>query len=146
MGAKARSRKYLSQSRKKLHLDEQGHRRVVRNGHKPSRTILSALGPLEVTQPRVNDKRVDENGVRFRFSSKILPAYLRKTGSIEKLIPWLYLKGISTNDFPEALAHLGFDGSNLSATSVLRMKELWIDQFAQWNKRDLTGKGYVYLW
>jgi putative transposase len=127
-------------------LDEQGHRKVVRNGHKPRRTILSALGPLEVTQPRVNDKRVDENGVRFRFSSKILPAYLRKTSSIEKLIPWLYLKGISTNDFPEALAHLGFDGSNLSPTSVLRMKELWIDQFAQWSKRDLSGKRYVYLW
>lgn len=128
------------------HVDEQGHRRVVRNGHKNPRTILSALGPLEVTQPRVNDKRVDEAGVRFRFTSKILPAYLRKTPSIEKLIPWLYLKGISTNDFPEALTHLGFDGSNLSPASVLRMKELWIDQFGQWNKRDLSGKRYVYLW
>lgn len=128
------------------HLDEQGHRQVVRNGHKQQRTILTALGPLEVKQPRVNDKRIDETGVRFRFTSKILPAYLRKTGSIEKLIPWLYLKGISTNDFPEALAHLGFDGSNLSPTSVLRMKELWIDQYSNWNKRDLSGKRYVYLW
>ena len=102
------------------HVDERGHRKVVRNGHKNPRTILCALGPLEVTPPRVNDKRVDENGTRFRFTSKILPPYLRKTSSIEKLIPWLYLKGISTNDFPEALAHLGFDGSNLSPASVLR--------------------------
>ena len=70
-------------------LDESGRRMVVRNGHKPPRTILSALGPLEVTQPRVDDRRVDENGVRFRFTSKILPPYLRKTKAIEELVPWL---------------------------------------------------------
>ena len=77
-------------------LDEAGHRLVVRNGRKPARTILSGCGPLEVHQPRVNDRRTDEQGNRFRFTSKILPPYLRKTKSIEDLVPWLYLKGIST--------------------------------------------------
>ena len=82
------------------HVDDAGHRLVVRNGHKPTRTILSGLGPIEVKQPRVDDRRVDENGVRFRFTSKILPPYLRKTQAIEDLIPWLYLKGISTGEMP----------------------------------------------
>ncbi len=76
--------------------DDVGHRLVVRNGRKPARTILSGVGPIEVNPPRVNDRRVDENGVRFRFTSKILPPYLRKTKAIEDLVPWLYLKGIST--------------------------------------------------
>jgi hypothetical protein len=84
------------------------------------------VGALEVAQPCVDDSRVDENGVRFRFTSKILPPYLRKTKVIEELVPWLYLKGITTNDMSEALVHLGFDGAGLSATSVVRMKELWI--------------------
>lgn len=81
-------------------LDASGHRLVVRNGHKPRRTILSGLGPIEVKPPRVDDRRIDENGVRFRFTSKILPPYLRKTQSIEDLVPWLYLKGISTGRCP----------------------------------------------
>jgi hypothetical protein len=107
-------------------LDASGHRLVVRNGHKPPRTILTGVGPLEVTQPRVDDRRIDENGERFRFTSRILPPYLRKTKTIEELVPWLYLKGISTNDMSDALIHLGFDGSGLSPASVVRMKELWI--------------------
>src|SRR6478752_10444036 len=107
------------------HVDESNHRLVVRNGHKPPRTILSGVGPIEVIQPRVDDRRVDENGVRFRFTSKILPPYLRKTQSIEDLVPWLYLKGISTGEMSDALIHLGFDGSGLSATSVTRMTEVW---------------------
>jgi putative transposase len=127
-------------------LDGSGRRMVVRNGHKPPRTILSALGPIEVNQPRVDDRRVDENGVRFRFTSKILPPYLRKTKSIEELVPWLYLKGISTGEMSDALVHLGFDGSGLSATSVTRMTEDWQDQYQRWNKRDLSGKHYVYIW
>ena len=77
-----------------------------------------ASGPIEVKQPRVDDRRIDENGVRFRFTSKILPPYLRKTKAIEDLVPWLYLKGISTGEMPDALVHLGFDGRALSATSV----------------------------
>ena len=120
--------------------DEAGHRLVVRNGHKPPRTILSGLGPIEVKQPRVNDRRVDENGVRFRFTSRILPPYLRKTKSIEELVPWLYLKGISTGEMDDALVHLGFDGRGLSATSVTRMTELLQHEYDDWSKRDLSGK------
>jgi transposase-like protein len=126
--------------------DEQGLRLVVRNGHKPPRTILSGIGPIEVKQPRVNDRRIDENGVRFRFTSKILPRYLRKTPAIEELVPWLYLKGISTGEMSNALVHLGFDGSGLSATSVTRMLEVWQKEYADWSKRNLSGKQYVYLW
>jgi transposase-like protein len=127
-------------------LDDGGRRLVVRNGHKPARSILSALGPIEVKQPRVDDRRVDENGVRFRFTSKILPPYLRKTQAIEDLVPWLYLKGISTGEMSDALIHLGFDGTGLSASSVVRMTESWQHEYGDWSKRDLTGKKYVYVW
>jgi putative transposase len=127
-------------------LDDGGRRLVVRNGHKAPRTILSGLGPIEVKAPRVNDRRVDENGVRFRFTSKILPPYLRKTATIEDLVPWLYLKGISTGEMSDALIHLGFDGAGLSAASVVRMTESWQHEYCDWSKRDLTGKEYVYVW
>jgi transposase-like protein len=127
-------------------VDEAGRRLVVRNGHKPTRTVLSGLGPIEVKQPRVNDRRVDENGVRFRFTSKILPPYLRKTRAIEDLVPWLYLKGISTGEMSDALVHLGFDGTGLSPASVTRMTESWQGEYDQWNQRDLTGRHYVYVW
>ena len=124
-----------------------GRRLVVRNGHLPARKVLTGLGPIEVRQPRVNDRRVDPvSGERFRFTSKVLPPYLRRAKSVEELVPWLYLKGISTSDFPEALAALGHDGSGLSATSVVRMKELWREEWSQWSKRSLLGKRYVYLW
>jgi transposase-like protein len=127
-------------------LDEHGRRQVVRNGHHPARKIQSGNGPIEVLQPRVNDKRVDEQGNRFHFTSKILPPYLRKTKAIEELVPWLYLKGISTSDFPEALACLGHDGSGLSATNVVRMKEIWQGQYENFSRRSLAGKRYVYVW
>jgi transposase-like protein len=128
------------------HRDGSGHRLVVRNGKKPPRTILSGVGPIEVRQPRVDDRRVDENGVRFRFTSKILPPYLRKTKAIEDLVPWLYLKGISTGEMPDALVHLGFDGSGLSPASVTRMLQAWQGEYEDWSRRDLTGKRYVYVW
>jgi len=128
------------------HLDENGHRLVVRNGHHPARKIQSGNGPIEVRQPRVNDRRVDEQGNRFHFSSKILPPYLRKTKAIEELVPWLYLKGISTSDFPEALACLGHDGSGLSAANVVRMKGIWEKEFEDFSKRSLEGRHYVYVW
>jgi transposase-like protein len=112
------------------HRDGAGRRLVVRNGHKPERTILTGVGPLTVRQPRVDDRRVDEDGVRFQFTSKILPPYLRKTKEIADLtlsgvegVPWLYLKGISTGEMSDALKHLGFDGTGLSAASVTRMTE-----------------------
>lgn len=128
------------------HVDESNHRLVVRNGRKPPRTILSGVGPLEVIQPRVDDRRVDENGVRFRFTSKILPPYLRKTKAIEDLVPWLYLKGISSGEMPDALVHMGFDGSGLSPASVVRLLQAWQGEYCDWSKRDLSGKRYVYLW
>jgi transposase-like protein len=127
-------------------LDGGGRRLVVRNGRKPPRTILTGCGPVEVSQPRVNDRRVDENGTRCRFTSKILPPYLRKSKAIEELVPWLYLKGISTGDMPEALGHLGFDGSGLSPRSVLRLKEVRVEQWRDWSKRGPGGKRYAYVW
>lgn len=132
--------------RNKQHVDERGHRLVVRNGHHPRRQILSGNGPIQVQQPRVNDKRLDADGNRIRFTSKILPPYLRKTKAMEELIPWLYLKGISTSDFPEALCSLGHDGSGLSATTIVRLKEIWQTEFEDFSRRSLEGKKYVYLW
>lgn len=110
------------------------------------RTIQSGNGSIEVCQPRVNDRRTDEQDNRLHFTFKILPPYLRKTKGIEELVPWLYLKGISTGDFPEALVCLGHDGSGLSATSLVRMKELWQVQYENFSRRSLEGKRYVYVW
>jgi putative transposase len=129
--------------------DAGGRRLVVRNGRHPARKIQTTLGPIEVRQPRVDDRRVDEAGERrFRFTSQILPPYLRRAKAVEELVPWLYLKGISTSDFPEALACLGLgeSGSGLSATSVVRMKEIWREEWAAWSTRPLTSKRYVYFW
>lgn len=99
--------------------DADGRRLVVRNGHMPPRAIQTGVGPVETARPRVNDKRVDEQGNRMRFTSKILPPYLRRTKVIDELVPWLYLKGISTGDFPEALqALLGPSAEGLSATNI----------------------------
>ena len=127
--------------------DAQGHRMVVRNGHLPRREIQTGIGAVQVRQPRVNDRRIDEDGQRFRFSSEILPKYLRKTRSIEELIPWLYLKGISTGDFSEALiALLGPEAPGLSASTVVRLKAVWQQEYEAWSRRSLTGKRYVYFW
>jgi transposase-like protein len=127
--------------------DANGHRMVVRNGHLPKRELQTGIGPVQVRQPRVNDKRLDENGDRIRFNSEILPKYLRKTRSLEELIPWLYLKGISTGDFSEALvALLGPEAPGLSASTVVRLKEVWQGEYETWSKRSLIGKQYVYFW
>jgi len=133
-------------------VDLAGHRQVVRNGYHPARTILTGVGPVEVTQPRVHDRRlpdvVDENGEPVeRFRSKILPPYLRKTKSIEELIPWLYLKGVSTGDFSEALqALLGPNAAGLSAATVTRLIAAWQKDYEAWNARSLEGRQYVYIW
>lgn len=125
--------------------DEQGRRQVVRNGHLPKREIMSGVGPIEVQQPRVRDRRpADQAEV---FTSKILPPYLRKTKSLEELIPWLYLKGISTGDFSEALkALVGPDCPGLSASTITRLKSVWEQEFQEWSKRSLGDKHYVYVW
>ncbi len=132
----------------RLHLrDEKGHRQVVRNGHHKKRKIDTGVGQVEVRQPRVNDRRVDEDGDRIRFTSKILPPYLRRTRNLEDLVPWLYLKGISTNDFSEYLQQLlGTDTASLSPTTVVRLKEVWFKEYRTWCERSLAGKRYVYLW
>ena len=126
-------------------VDDRGHRQVVRNGYADERSVVTGIGPVEVIMPRVHDRRPPE--ARERFTSKILPPYLRKAGSIDELIPWLYLKGISTGDFTEALqALLGPDCPGLSASTVVRLKQTWEDQYKRWNQRDLSGRRYVYLW
>jgi putative transposase len=125
--------------------DDQGRRQVVRNGFLPKREIVTGVGPIEVQQPRVRDRR--SPGQAEPFTSKILPPYLRKTKSIEELIPWLYLKGVSTGDFGDALkALVGPDCPGLSATTVTRLKTVWEEEFQEWNKRSLEGKQYVYVW
>jgi putative transposase len=125
--------------------DEAGRRQVVRNGSLPQRTILTGIGPVEVKQPRVQDRRPP--GQREKFTSAILPPYLRKTKSIEELIPWLYLKGLSTGDFSEALAAiLGPQAKGLSAATITRLKAVWAEEYDAWSKRSLAGKHYVYVW
>ena len=132
--------------------DEQGRRQVVRNGRLPKRGIITGVGPLEVTQPRVHDRRgagaLDDQGRSVEaFRSKILPPYLRKTKSVEELIPWLYLKGISTGDFTESLqALLGPDVPGLSSTTVTRLITTWQKDYEAWSTRSLAGKQYVYVW
>jgi putative transposase len=127
-------------------VDGQGRRLVVRNGHLPAREIVTGAGPLEIQQPRVRDKSANPDE-RVPFSSAILPPYLRKSKSIEELIPWLYLKGISTGDFSEALqALIGPDAAGFSANVVVRLKEKWSQEYDAWNKRDLSEKKYVYVW
>ena len=125
--------------------DAQGHRQVVRNGYAEPRTVVTGVGPLEVKMPRVHDRRPADQ--KERFASKLLPPYLRKAKSIDELIPWLYLKGISTGDFSEALAALvGLDCPGLSASTVTRLVSQWQDEHAAWSKRDLSDKRYVYVW
>ncbi len=122
--------------------DAQGHRLVVRNGHHAERVVSTGIGPVKVKVPRVDDRREGQ-----RFSSAILPPYLRKTPSLENLIPSLYLLGVSTSDMAAALEPiLGAGVGGLSASVVVRLKEVWQSEFEQWNRRDLSGRHYVYLW
>jgi putative transposase len=125
--------------------DPDGRRQVVRNGYMPEREVVTGVGPVKVRQPRVHDRRPE--GLRERFTSEILPPYLRKTKTIEDLIPWLYLKGVSTGDFSEALAALvGADTPGFSAGTVARLKASWEAEHLAWSGRDLRDKHYVYLW
>ena len=135
---------FLSQHAEKL--TEDGHRRVVRHGHLPEREIVTGIGPVAVRQPRVRDREAAEDE-RIRFNPTILPPYARRSKSLDVLIPILYLKGISTGDFEEALAALvGQDAPGLSASTIARLKEVWADEHARWRKRDLSAKRYVYIW
>jgi transposase-like protein len=121
--------------------DENGQRLVVRNGHLPEREVVSGVGPIRVRQPRVRHRD------KGRFSSAILPKYMRRSPSVDALIPALYLKGISTGDFSEALtAILGEGASGLSATNIVRLKVGWEADYKAWTQRDLSQKRYVYWW
>jgi putative transposase len=126
--------------------DECGKRVVVRNGHLPSRELLTGAGSLEVKQPRVRDNSpVPE--CRVRFAPTVLPPYLRRSKSVDELIPWLYLKGISSGDFSEALAAIvGPDAPALSANVIVRLKEKWSQEYEAWSRRDLSQKRFVYFW
>ena len=125
-------------------VDSEGHRLVVRNGYLPEREIQTGIGAVKVRQPRVRDQRADAD---THFTSKILPPYLRRTKSMEELLPWLYLKGISTGGFQDALtALLGPDAPGLSASTVVRLKKIWEEDYRKWSQRSLANKRYVYLW
>ena len=125
---------------------DDGRQRLVRHGHLPERSIMTGIGAVEVCVPRVRD-RLSGTDDRIRFSSAILPPYARRSKSLEVLIPILYLKGISTGDFAEALsALLGPNAGGLSASTIARLKEVWADEHARWLKRDLSVKRYVYFW
>ena len=133
--------------KKHSHLyDENGHRLVVRNGYKDSRGITTGAGVLEVRQSRVDDRKLDEYGIE-RFTSKILPPFMRRVPSIDTLIPVLYLHGISTDDFPKALeAILGEGAKGLSSNTVVRLKKIWEEEYKTWSQRSLKGKEYIYIW
>jgi len=122
--------------------DEYERQRVVRNGYREQRTIQTGIGEVAVRAPRARDRAGE-----IKFHSSILPAYLRRTRSLEELLPWLYLKGVSTGDFSEALAALlGKDARGLSAATISRLKEVWKSEYEHWTRRDLHGKNFVYLW
>ena len=124
-----------------------GLNRMVRHGHLPEREVMTGIGPVGVRQPRVRDRGAADDAGRIRFTPAILPPYARRSRSLEVLIPILYLKGISTGDFEEALAALlGKDAPGLSASTIARLKEVWIDEHEHWKKRDLSAKRYVYVW
>ena len=124
-----------------------GHRLVVRNGHHRQRQVMTAAGAVAVTAPRVNDRRVDpDTGERKRFSSAILPAWARKSPQISKVLPLLYLNGLSSSDFGPALEQFLGSGAGLSATTITRLTAQWQDEAAAFARRDLSGTDYVYLW
>nr|CRH07224.1 Transposase [Candidatus Magnetococcus massalia] len=123
--------------------DSRGHRHVVRNGYLPEREVQTGIGSISVKVPKTRDR----SGSGLKFQSQLLPPYLRRSKSMEDVIPWLYLKGISTGDFQEALAALvGPDAKGLSAGTVSRLKSKWQQEHKQWAGRSLESKRYVYFW
>ena len=120
-----------------------GRPAVVRNGYLPERTIQTGLGDVDVRVPKVRDR--SKTGIKF--NSDLLPPYLKRSTSIEEMLPWLYLKGLSTGSYGEALSSLlGEQAKGLSANTISRLKNQWIDEHTEWRKRDLSDKRYVYFW
>ncbi|MCJ7825742.1 MAG: IS256 family transposase [Anaerolineales bacterium] len=128
---------------KQSHLrDKQGHALVVRNGKGQERTLTMGAGAVKIRAPRVHDRRQNQ-----RFTSKILPPYMRRSPRLEEALPVLYLRGLSTGDFQEALpVLLGPEAAGLSATTISRLVRIWQDEYRDWRKRSLVGKDYVYIW
>ena len=122
-----------------------GRARVVRHGYGPERTVQTGIGPVEVRRVKVRDRA--PAGDRVRFTSRILPRWARRSRSIDALLPVLYLRGISTGDFQEALAALlGKDAPNLSPSVIARLRSDWQAEYERWQKHDLSARRYVYLW
>ena len=125
--------------------DASGRRLVVRHGQAEARKVTCGAGTVEVRAPRVNDKRVDATGQRERFTSRILPPYMRRSPKVAEVLPILYLRGLSTGDFREALpVLLGDDAAGLSATNIARLTAVWEDEYRQFRQRDLADRDYVY--
>jgi putative transposase len=124
---------------------EDGRARLVRHGHLPEREVMTGIGPVPVKVPRVRDRKPGED--KITFTPSILPRYLRKAKSVEELLPWLYLKGVSTGDFSEALAALlGPNAPGLSAKTITRLKADWWNDYEAWQKRDLSHRRFLYIW
>jgi len=126
--------------------DEQGHALVVRNGHAREREVLCGAGSVSLKAPRVNDKRVDENGNRQRFKSVILPPYMRRSPKVTEVLPLLYLHGLSSGDFVPALEEFFGTEAGLSAATITRLTEQWQIEHERFMNRDLSGRDYVYVW
>lgn len=127
--------------------DAEGCKLVVRNGHQPERMLLTGLGPIAVRQSRIDGRRARGREDVPSYSSALLPKYARRVPSVDTVVPALYLKGISTGDFPSALAALlGDKVKNLSASTVTRLKAVWEEEYSMWLKRDLSGTRYAYFW
>ena len=123
--------------------NQQGQQQIVRNGYLPERELQTGIGSVKVKVPKVRDK----SGQGIKFNSSLLPPYLRKTKSVDDMLPWLYLKGISSGDFKEALqCLLGTNAQGLSASTISRCKRVWEEENAVWNRRSLTHKRYLYIW
>jgi len=123
--------------------DDQGRRGIVRNGYLPERQIMTGLGAVDIKVPKTRDR----SGQGIRFNSQLLPPYIKRTQSVETVLPWLYLKGISTGEFNEALeALLGKEAQGLSPGTISRLKKSWETEYAGWRKRDLSKQNYVYIW
>ena len=124
--------------------DEEGHQKVVRNGYMKERKIQSTCGYIPVRQPRIDDRCLP--GAE-RFTSAILPKFMRRTPTMENVIPTLYLMGLSTNKFPAALESIfGAGAKGFSPTTIMRLKEVWTKEYERWTKRSLESKEYVYVW
>lgn len=127
--------------------DEDGHQVVVRNGHAPRRLLLTGVGPVAVRRPRVDERKAKGISGHQRFTSTILPQFLRRSPTLEGALATLYLKGVSSNDFGSALeAIMGKGAAGLSATTISKLKQVWEAEYEAWRKRPLESKEYAYLW